>query len=114
MKLLFVRSRNRRRSLTAETLFARYPAIEALSAGTSPDAETPASSDLIEWADIVMVMESPHGRRLNRSFPAQPRDKRLMVLGIPDDYDYMDPELVHLLEAKLLPHLEIGTAPPAE
>ncbi len=55
MKLLFVCSRNRRRSPTAEIAFLGLPDIEVMSAGTPVDAENPVSAELIEWADIVFV-----------------------------------------------------------
>lgn len=108
MKLLFVCSRNRRRSPTAEILFSARPGIEALSAGTSPDAETPISADLIEWADIIFVMEVTHRKRLMTAFRNQLRQKRLIVLGIRDQYNTMDPQLISLLEAKVGPHLRGG------
>ena len=37
-KLLFVCSRNKLRSLTAEKLFAGFPAYQVRSAGTQPEA----------------------------------------------------------------------------
>ena len=46
MNLLFVCSRNRRRSLTAEAVLSDLQGHSVLSAGTSPDANTPVSADL--------------------------------------------------------------------
>jgi len=106
MKLLFVCSRNRLRSPTAEAIFSAYDGIDALSAGTSPDAETPASADLIEWADLIFAMERVHKSRLQERFSPQLREKRLIVLGIPDNYKYMAPDLVRILEAAVLPHVQ--------
>ena len=97
MNVLFVCSRNRLRSPTAEAVFSTCEGIEALSAGTNPDAETPVSADLIEWADLVFAMESIHRRRLQQRFPALLKAKRVVVLDIPDKYKYMDPELVRIL-----------------
>ena len=59
-KLLFVCSENRLRSPTAESIFSEYESIEAIGAGTNNDAATPVSGDLIEWADIILVMEKMH------------------------------------------------------
>jgi predicted protein tyrosine phosphatase len=101
MNLLFICSRNRRRSPTAETIFSAIEGVESLSAGTSPDAETPISSDLIEWADVIFAMESVHRRKLQKSFGKILKAKKITVLGIPDDYEYMDPELVRILRAKV-------------
>jgi len=55
-RLLFICSENRLRSPTAEAVFSEYDGVEAIGAGTNADAETPVSGDLIEWADIVLVM----------------------------------------------------------
>jgi predicted protein tyrosine phosphatase len=105
MNLLFVCSRNRRRSPTAEAAFSDIEGYSVLSAGTSPDAETPVSADLIEWADIVFVMEAIHRRRLNRRFAPLLRAKRIIVLAIPDQYNYMDQSLIDLLREKVTQHL---------
>ena len=105
MNLLFVCSRNRIRSPTAEAIFSAYDGIEALSAGTSPDAANPVSADLIEWADLVFAMERVHKRKLQEKFKSQLRAKRVIVLGVPDNYKYMDPELVRILESAVHPHL---------
>jgi len=107
MNLLFVCSRNRRRSPSAEAVFSDLEGYSVLSAGTSPDAEMPVSADLIEWADIVFVMEAVHRRRLNQRFRAALRSKRLIVLGIPDHYNYMDESLIDLLRVKVTQHLAI-------
>lgn len=105
MNLLFICSRNRLRSPTAEAVFGRYPGIKALSAGTSPDADNPVCADLIDWADIIFVMEMAHKRKLNKMFGSRLMAKRLVVLGIPDDYDYMDAALVDILKAKISPYI---------
>lgn len=97
MRLLFVCARNRLRSPTAEAIFGAVPGIEAESAGVAPDAENPATPELISWADIVLVMEPAHRAKLARMFPAALRGKRVVCLDIPDQYGFMDPELVTLL-----------------
>jgi predicted protein tyrosine phosphatase len=98
---LFVCSKNRLRSPTAEVVFSAYPGVEAASAGISGDAETPVSSDLIDWADVVFVMEKRQRDLLTAKFGSALRKKRVVVLGIPDRYGYMDPELVRLLKTKV-------------
>jgi predicted protein tyrosine phosphatase len=105
-RLLFVCSRNRLRSPTAEAVCRGVDGVEAISAGTSNDSEQPLTGDLIEWADTVIAMEREHRNRINRKFRAQLKGKPLVVLGIPDDYDYMQPELVALLKSRL--HRWIG------
>jgi predicted protein tyrosine phosphatase len=101
MNLLFVCSENRLRSPTAERVFSAYPDIEAIGAGTNADAPTPVSGDLIEWADIVFAMERTHRNKIAKQFKALMKGKRLVVLDIPDEYDYMDENLVNLLKARV-------------
>ena len=104
-RLLFVCSRNRLRSPTAELVFAAYPGIETASAGLAPDAEEPLADEHIEDADIVFVMERAHRARLNRRFGRVLRGKRIVCLDIPDRYQFMQPELVDLLKQRVTPHL---------
>ena len=106
MKLLFVCSANMLRSPTAEAVFSRYEGIEASSAGTNSDAETPVSADLVEWADVVIAMEQHHAQFLQERFGYLLRRRRVAVLGISDRYDFMEPALIHLLKEKVDPQLE--------
>jgi predicted protein tyrosine phosphatase len=111
MNLLFVCSRNRLRSPTAEAVFAELTCHAVLSAGTSADAETVVSADLVEWADIIFAMEGVHRRRLNQRFATLLRDKRIIVLGIADEYGYMDPQLIEILKEKVSQHIEVRATP---
>jgi predicted protein tyrosine phosphatase len=97
MNLLFVCGRNRSRSPTAERLFAEVDEVQVRSAGVSPDADEPLTADLIERADVVFVMENSHRSRLLRMFGPRLRGKRVVCLGITDDYGFMDPRLAKLL-----------------
>lgn len=103
--MLFICGRNRLRSPTAEQVFSLYPNIEVASAGVSPDAEERVSSELIGWADLIFVMEARQRQKLTRQFRAQLKNKQIVCLDIADEYDYMDPELVRLLERKVSPFL---------
>ncbi len=104
-RLLFVCSRNRLRSPTAERVFGDEPGLETDSAGLAPDADTVLTRDHLEWADTVFVMEKAHRVRLARSFAPALRGKKVVCLDIPDKFDYMQPELVALLESKVRRHL---------
>ena len=105
MKVLFICSQNLLRSPTAEVVFAQYDGLETLSAGTGADAATPVSADLIEWADVIFAMENHHRDKLRERFGKLLQTKRLVVLRIPDDYDYMEVELIEILKKKVTPHL---------
>ncbi len=111
-RVLFVCSRNRRRSPTAESVARRWRGVDALSAGTAPDADLRVSADLVEWADVVVAFEDRHRRRLAEAFGPLLRDTPVHVLGIPDDYAFRDPALVETLRARL-PGLLGVEAPPA-
>ena len=103
MNVLFVCSRNRLRSPTAEAVFADR--AETASAGTAPDAEVVVGDEHIAWADLIVVMEGRHRRHLQRRHGAALRSKRLVCVDIPDRFELMDPELVEILERRVAPLL---------
>jgi predicted protein tyrosine phosphatase len=105
LKILFICSRNRWRSLTAEKIFDGVNGLHARSAGTEPSARIRVTSGHLSWADLIFVMEKKHLRRLQDKFPEDLADKKIICLHIPDDYEFMQPELVDLLEASVPPHL---------
>jgi predicted protein tyrosine phosphatase len=100
MNLLFICSKNQWRSPTAERIFQDYPQLSVRSAGTLRSARRWVNTTDIRWADIIFVMENKHKRYLQQPFTNEGTNKRLIVLDIPDDYQYMDDELVAwLIEA---------------
>lgn len=99
--ILFICSRNRLRSPTAETVFCERDGWSVRSAGLANDADMPLSDEDVEWADVIFVMESVHRRKLSEKFGVLLKNQRVVCLGIPDNYDYMDPELVRLLTQKV-------------
>ncbi|MCA8294615.1 low molecular weight protein tyrosine phosphatase family protein [Burkholderia sp. AU30198] len=104
-RALFICSRNRLRSPTAEAVFAAWTGVETDSAGLAPDADTRVSAEQLDWADVVFVMERAHKARLAAQFGAHLRHKKIVCLDIPDRYTYMQPELITLLERKAGPFL---------
>ena len=50
-------------------------------------------------------MEKSHLSRVRRKFPQALREKRVVTLQIPDDYEFMQPELIEELRGKLGPHV---------
>ena len=107
MNLLFVCSENRLRSPTGEEVFSAYEGFNAIGCGTNSDAETPLSGDLIEWADVIFVMEKAHRNKVRQKFKDLLEGKRLICLDIPDNYERMDPELVRLLKNRVAKHLRV-------
>jgi predicted protein tyrosine phosphatase len=106
-KLLFVCSRNRRRSLTAERVFGRVPGLQVRSAGTQPEARIVVTAGHLGWADLIFLMEKSHLNRLRRKFPDALQGKRIVTLLIPDDYEFMQLELIDELHAKVSEHVAL-------
>ena len=98
MNILFICSRNQWRSPTAEQVWRNYPGLSVKSAGTSRNAKKSVTADMLKWADVVFTMEQKHKNRLVADFPRFLEHKSVHVLDIPDDYQYMDPELVSIMK----------------
>ncbi len=96
--LLFICSRNQWRSRTAETIFRKRQDITVKSAGTTANARIRVNGQLLRWADVAFVMEKKHRDYLLSRFPGETRYLKIEVLEIPDEYQYLDPELVAELE----------------
>lgn len=105
--ILFICSKNQWRSPTAEAVWRKHPEFSVRSAGTSSTARRKVSVDDIRWADVIFVMEEKHKSRLLAEFTTTIDRKTLHVLDIPDEYKYMDPELVEQLREAVSALLEI-------
>jgi predicted protein tyrosine phosphatase len=101
LNVLFVCSRNQWRSPTAEAVWRNHPDLRVRSAGTSASARKRVSGNDLRWAHVIFVMESKHRSRLLADFGHDLASKPMHVLDIPDEYQYMDPELVDLLRASV-------------
>ncbi|PUA46924.1 phosphotyrosine protein phosphatase [Pseudomonas protegens] len=110
LNVLFVCSQNKLRSPTAEQVFADWPGIQTASAGLNHDAEVPLGPELVQWAGLIVVMETRHRGKLRKRFKAQLNNQQIVCLNIPDDYDFMDPELIQLLRQKVPQFLPDGDA----
>ena len=98
INVLFICSRNQWRSPTAEQLWRKHPKVAARSAGTSPNARHKVSLEDVRWAKVILVMEEKHKSRLMAEFTRLIENKPIYVLDIPDEYKFMDPELIEMLE----------------
>ncbi len=103
--VLFLCFYNRRRSATAERLFAKRPDLDVRSAGTSPEALPRVNAHMIEWADVIFTMDDDQQRALEHMFPGHPALAKVVQLDIPDEYPFLDPELVKLLRERVAKHL---------
>ncbi len=100
-RVLFICSQNRLRSPTAEQVFSARKDLECSSAGLNHDAENPVTPELVEWADVIFVMEKAHRAKLKAQFKRHLKDVRVVCLDIADNYDFMEPSLVQLLKSKV-------------
>lgn len=107
MNLLFVCTKNKWRSPTAERIYANYPHINTRSAGISRSARKQITAVDIKWSDIIFVMENKHKLYIYQQFLNQLNDRPVIVLDIPDDYQYMDEELVIWLSEAVDAHLSL-------
>jgi predicted protein tyrosine phosphatase len=104
-RVLFICRVNRHRSATAERVFCKRSDLEVRSAGTSEDALVRVNKRMLEWADLVFTMDDQQRAALERMFPSHPVLDRLICLDIPDDFTFLDPALIKLLEERVKRHL---------
>lgn len=108
--ILFVCSANKQRSKTAADYFSeKLTNFIFDSAGTNhkicnQEGTQPLTFDLMEWADLVIVMEEKHRKIIIENGGSKFR-KKISVLSIPDRFKYYQKELIELLEQKVSPLL---------
>lgn len=109
IKILFVCTMNYQRSRTAEELYKRDERFEVRSAGVSKDAFTTINLESLSWADFIIVMERGHRNKIRKRFKEIYQTKGIICLYIADEFDFMEAELVHLVQRKFdyIYHTEI-------
>jgi len=100
-RILFLCSQNKLRSPTAESIFCDREGWIVRSAGLNSGAEVYISTEDVEWAEYIFVMEQAHARKLRKKFRDLITNQKIICLGIPDDYEFMDKELIKILEDKV-------------
>ena len=98
MNVLFVCSLNKVRSLTAQHIFQKRVDLQVLSAGTQSNARVVISQKLIDWADIIFLMEKEHEEKLRNKYSEIVQKKQIVCLHIENGYEYMDEDLVEALK----------------
>jgi len=107
LKILCVCSAIKQRSKTGEDYFAsKYNNHEFLSAGTNlkicrKEGTTELTEDLLQWADKVYVIEKRHLKQIQK-YTGSKYYSKIKVLDIPDIFKYYDPELVRILEERII------------
>lgn len=107
--ILFVCSRNQWRSPTGEQIWRKHPEVNARSAGTSPRAKHTVNMKDLLWADVIFVMEEKHQNRLKAQFNRTLAHKDIQVMDIPDEYPFMDEELIELINQSVGNYLGLTT-----
>ena len=79
--------------------------MEVDSAGLNHDAEVPLSPEQLVWAELILVMETRHRERLSQRFAPHLARKRIAVLDIPDEFPFMDPDLIELIRSRCARYL---------
>ena len=112
-RVLFLCRYNMMRSPTAERMFSKRADLEVRSAGTASDALARVNTQMLDWADLIFIMDDQQRRSLHRRFAEHPALERLICLDIPDEFTFLQPELMTLLEGRVTPHLPAlpGMAP---
>lgn len=106
MNILFVCSRNQWRSPTAEEIYKNSRIHLVKSAGTESSARIKATAKIVAWADIIFVMEKKHKQRLIQKFPEEARAADIVVLDIDDNYQFMDTELIAMIQTGVAQYLK--------
>jgi predicted protein tyrosine phosphatase len=55
----------------------------------------------LTWADLVLVMEQSHKFQLLKVFGKSSNMPKLEVLHIPDEYKYMDEEIIEIIRSEV-------------
>jgi predicted protein tyrosine phosphatase len=105
MNLLFVCSKNKWRSRTAEAIFKNTPGHKVRSAGTDSGAQVRLNEKHLSWADLIFVMERKHMQKIKTEFEEVFDKSKIVVLDIPDEYQFMDEDLILCLRNGVSPYI---------
>ena len=97
---------NKQRSVTAEQLYRNDARMEVRSAGVRSDANRRVSDGDLQWADVVFCMEREHKAWIAARFEGVDLPP-IEVLDIPDEYEFMDPQLQEMLRLMLDPEFDV-------
>lgn len=105
MNLLFIYTLNQWRSPTAEAIFKYEPGLSVRSAGTASNAAHHVNSQDIDWAEVIFVMEKKHQEYIEKNFKDALKNKRLINLNVPDDFENVRENLDEILRREVGFHL---------
>ncbi|MFH0908344.1 MAG: phosphotyrosine protein phosphatase [bacterium] len=97
LNVLFVCDSKKRRSPTAERIFKRDRRMNVRAAGVGDSSSCRMKEGDLRWAQLVLVMERKYAGRLRAAFPNLDPFPPIASLDIPNDYAFMQEELIQLL-----------------
>ena len=109
--ILIVCGRNKKRSRTAEHIFKNDDRFKVRSVGLSPKSDRKISENDLNWADLVFVMETEQRAKILELY-RHLELPNIEVLHIPDEYEFMDEELVEMLTGGINNTLRISHSKP--
>ena len=98
LKILFVCGRNKRRSPTAEKIYAHDRRLAVRSVGLADTSKRRMGAADAQWADLILVMERKYVGRIKTTFRQLDTLPPIVSLDIPDEYIFMQRELIDLLQ----------------
>jgi protein-tyrosine phosphatase len=104
-RILFVCGRNQWRSPTAQHIYRDDPRVDVRSAGVSEKSSHRISNADLDWADLILTMESEHASRIRKLFGNRMLPE-IKSLEIPDEYQYMDEDLIELIRSGTEVHIQ--------
>lgn len=109
MKVLFLCTANIQRSKTAEEIFSaldtdnKYRSAGLSAKYTQQAGSTLCTEEMLQWADAIYVFEKMHIDRI-QEYTNELYLSKITNLGIADEFEYFQRELVLLLLEKLPLH----------
>ena len=74
----------------------KFPELDVRSAGTHYGYPYQVNEEILEWADIIHVMDLSHDKFIAERYPLHL--KKVNVVGISDQYDTDDPYLIEIID----------------
>lgn len=105
-RILFISGYARARGPTAAQIFAELPYLSTDFGGINPGADDLVTEDQIDWATMIFAMEIRQQTALSSKYRRQIDGRQIITLGIRDVYTFMQPRLIDVLNAAVLPHLK--------
>ncbi len=104
--ILVVCGRNKKRSRTAEYIFKNDSRFNIRSVGLSPRSERQIRESDLNWSDYILVMEEEQSKRIKKQF-RHTVIPDIEVLLVEDEFEYLQPELMHNLRHKINAIMEL-------